>query len=105
MTRGTTGSLLPRRTERLVLRPLRYGDETDLLAYRSREDVCRYLPSEPLTEEAAATDFITERMNFTSIIADRDRIVLAIEFDGRVIGDTLVRTGPRRSAPPGRAAP
>ncbi len=86
-------SLLPRKTERLVLRPVRYGDEADLLAYRSRDDVCRYIPSEPLTRDTV-TQFITERMSWTSIVADRDRIMLAVEFDGRVIGDTLVRTGP-----------
>ena len=86
-------ALLPRRTKRLVLRPLRYGDEADLIAYRSRDDVCRYIPSDPLTE-ATVTGFITDRMTATSIVADRDRIVLAIELDGKLIGDMLVRTGP-----------
>ena len=89
----TPRSFLPRRTERLVLRPVRYGDEADLLAYRSREDVCRYIPSDPLTPETV-TDFITERMDRTRIVANRDRIVLVVELGGTVIGDMLVRTGP-----------
>jgi RimJ/RimL family protein N-acetyltransferase len=84
--------MLPRRTERLVLRPLRYGDEKDLHAYRRRADVCRYIPSDPLTE-VTATDFITERMGLTQITGDGDRIILAIEFAGQVIGDLLVRGG------------
>jgi RimJ/RimL family protein N-acetyltransferase len=84
--------LLPRRTDRLVLRPLRPGDEQDLLAYRSRADVCRYIPSEPLTE-ATATDFITERMELTRITKDADRLILAVELAGQVIGDLLVRGG------------
>jgi aminoglycoside 6'-N-acetyltransferase len=84
--------LLPRRTDRLVLRPLRLGDERDLLAYRSRADVCRYIPSEPLTE-ATATDFITERMGLTQITKEGDRLILAVELSGQVIGDLLVRGG------------
>jgi RimJ/RimL family protein N-acetyltransferase len=84
--------MLPRRTERLVLRPLRLGDEQDLLDYRRHADVCRYIPSDPLTE-ATATGFITERMGLTSITGDGDRLILAVELAGRVIGDLLVRNG------------
>jgi aminoglycoside 6'-N-acetyltransferase len=71
---------------------VRYGDEKDLLDYRRRADVCRYIPSEPLTE-ATVTDFITERMGLTQITGDGDRLILAIELDGQVIGDLLVRGG------------
>ncbi len=82
----------PRRTERLVLRPFRRGDEPAVLAYRRRADVCRYIPADPMTEEKAA-DFITDRMNATRIAADGDRMVFAVELDGLVIGDVLVRVG------------
>ncbi len=75
-----------------MLRPLRYGDEHDLLDYRRRTDVCRYIPSEPLTE-ATVADFITERMGLTEITCDGDRLILALELDGQVIGDLLVRGG------------
>ncbi len=87
-------AMLPRRTERLVLRALQYGDEKDLLDYRSRADVCRYIPSDPLTE-ATVTDFITERMELTQISGDGDRLILAVELagTGQVIGDLLVRGG------------
>src|SRR5258708_21487717 len=48
------GSLRPRspvRSERLLLRPLAMGDADALLAYRSREDVCRYVPFEPMRRD------------------------------------------------------
>jgi RimJ/RimL family protein N-acetyltransferase len=41
----------PIRTPRLRLRPLRPDDVDALLAYRSREDVCRYVLFEPYTRE------------------------------------------------------
>lgn len=84
--------LLPRRTARLVLRPFRYGDEPDVLAYRSREDVIRYLPSEPLQDDAAEA-FIAERLTATQIAADNDRIILAVEHEARVIGDVVIKAG------------
>lgn len=46
------GVLRPRypvRTERLLLRPLTVADTDGLLAYRSRADVCRYVPFEPMS--------------------------------------------------------
>jgi RimJ/RimL family protein N-acetyltransferase len=39
----------PIRTARLLLRPLTEADTGALLAYRSRPDVCRYVPFEPMT--------------------------------------------------------
>ena len=85
-------AVLPRRTERLLLRPLRRGDEADVLAYRSRADVVRYMPTQPL-QPADAPAFITERAAATQITADEDKIILAVEYDGHVIGDLLVRAG------------
>ena len=41
----------PVRSERLLLRPLSTGDADALLAYRSRGDVCRYVPFEPMSRE------------------------------------------------------
>jgi len=35
----------------LLLRPLAIGDADALLAYRSREDVCRYVPFEPMSRD------------------------------------------------------
>jgi adenosylcobyric acid synthase len=83
---------LPRRTERLVLRPFRHGDEADVLAYRSRDDVVRYMPADPL-QPGAAGEFIAERLPATRIAADKDRIVLAVEHEDRVIGEVLIKAG------------
>jgi RimJ/RimL family protein N-acetyltransferase len=77
-------------TQRLVLRTLREGDEKDLLDYRGRDDVSRYLETEPLTPETVK-DFVTERAGADRIERDGDRIMLAVELDGRIIGD--VRLG------------
>jgi RimJ/RimL family protein N-acetyltransferase len=41
----------PIRTERLLLRPVTVDDADALLAYRSRADVTRYVPFEPMTRE------------------------------------------------------
>lgn len=83
---------MPLRTERLVLRPFRHGDEAAVLAYRHRADVCRYIPADPMTQ-ASAPAFIADRITATGIDADGDRIVFAVELDGLVIGDVLVCTG------------
>jgi RimJ/RimL family protein N-acetyltransferase len=82
---------LVRRTERLVLRPFRHGDEPAVLAYRRRAEVCRYIPADPLTEMTAAA-FISDRIQALRIAADGDRLVFAVELAGLVIGDVLVRT-------------
>ena len=81
---------LVRRTERLVLRPFRHGDEAAVLAYRRRSDVCRYIPADPMTE-ATAPVFVADRISATRIACDGDRMVFAVELDGLVIGDVLIR--------------
>lgn len=83
---------LTRRTDRLVLRPFRHGDESAVLAYRRRADVCRYLPADPMTQ-ATAPAFIADRIAARRLEADGDRLVFAVELDGLVIGDVLVRVG------------
>ncbi|SNY65888.1 GNAT family N-acetyltransferase [Paractinoplanes atraurantiacus] len=79
-------------TERLLLRPLSPGDEADVLAYRGRPDVSRYLESEPMAPEEVKP-FIAERMNATRIEKQGDRILLGVEVDGHVIGDVRLRAG------------
>ncbi|WP_211192663.1 GNAT family N-acetyltransferase [Actinoplanes sp. TBRC 11911] len=78
-------------TERLHLRPLRDGDETDLLDYRGRDDVNRYLESDPLTADAAPA-FVAERTALTHLTRDGDRILLGVELDGRLIGDVRLKS-------------
>ena len=89
---GTGKPRLPRQTQRLVLRSLRPGDEGDVLAYRSRTDVVRYMPTQPLRESEADT-FVAERSSLTGITADGDRIIMAVEHQGRVIGDVVIKAG------------
>ncbi len=89
---GGTGALLPRRTRRLVLRAFRHGDEADVLAYRSRSDVVRYMPAEPLGEPEAPA-WIAERAGAGQIAADMDVIIMAVEHGGRVIGDVVIKSG------------
>lgn len=72
-------SSLPRLTDRLLLRPLRLGDEADVLAYRGREDVCRYLTNDPL-DQTTVESFIAARTSATRIAGDGDRILLAVEL-------------------------
>jgi RimJ/RimL family protein N-acetyltransferase len=83
--------VLPRRTERLVLRSLRETDSADLLAYRGRPDVCRYLMNEP-HDRAGIEAFIAERAPRTSFVEDRDAVLLGVELAGRVIGDVSLTT-------------
>lgn len=73
----------PVRTERLLLRPLTADDVDSLLAYRSRPDVCRYVPFEPMDRPQ---------------IADRlagpwARTALTDEGQSLSLGATLARTG------------
>lgn len=72
-------SSLPRLTDRLLLRPLRLGDEADVLAYRGREGVCRYLTNDPL-DQTTVESFIAARTSATRIAGDGDRILLAVEL-------------------------
>jgi aminoglycoside 6'-N-acetyltransferase len=84
--------LLPRRTERLTLRTFVHGDEADVLGFRGRADVCRYIPPDPVTAETVG-EFVAERIEAGKLGADGDRIALAVVFGDRVIGDLIVRTG------------
>ena len=80
---------LPIRTERLVLRSLRPGDEDDVFAYRSVAEVVRYIPGEPKTREQVA-DLVAERATAGRIDPQQPIMTLAVELEGRVIGDVLL---------------
>ena len=83
---------LPRRTQRLVLRAVQPGDEADLLAYRGRADVSRYLTTDPLTAGDVG-EFVASRRTATRLDREGDRVFLAVELAGRVIGDVSLSTG------------
>jgi RimJ/RimL family protein N-acetyltransferase len=71
----------PRRTERLLLRPLTLDDADAVLAYRSDPDVARWLGRPAHTREELLASHFTE--------ADLEH-ALAVELDGRVVGDMMV---------------
>jgi RimJ/RimL family protein N-acetyltransferase len=76
----------PLRTERLTLRIMTLDDAEDIHAYRSREDVCRYIPHEPRgLEEVRAK--VAEYAEAQMLATDGDYWQLAVERAGRVIGD------------------
>jgi len=76
----------PLRTERLLLRPMTGDDIGDIHAYQSREDVCRYLPFAPRTREEVA-EKVAKFATALALTGDGDYWQLAIEREGRVIGD------------------
>lgn len=80
---------LPITTERLVVRSFRPGDEADVFAYRSVPEVVRYIPGEPKTEEQVA-DLVAERATAGRVDGTQRICTLAVELDGRVIGDVLI---------------
>ena len=80
---------LPITTDRLVLRSLRPGDERHVFAYRSVPDVVRYIPGEPKTLEQVQ-DMVAERATAGRIEPSQPICTLAVDLDGRVIGDVLL---------------
>jgi RimJ/RimL family protein N-acetyltransferase len=76
----------PLRTERLVIRTMTMADVDDIHTYQSREDVCRYLPFEP-RDNAEVTAKVAQFSTALELAGDGDYWQLAIEREGRVIGD------------------
>jgi RimJ/RimL family protein N-acetyltransferase len=81
----------PIRTERLLLRPLTPADADALLAYRSRADVARYVPFQPMTHEG-----ILERIAGiwarTELTDEGQSLTLGFELagTGQAIGDAIL---------------
>jgi RimJ/RimL family protein N-acetyltransferase len=80
----------PLRTARLVLRTMTAADVDDIHAYQSREDVCRYLPFAPRTR-AEVAEKIAQFSQAIALAGDGDYWQLAVERDGRVIGDVYFK--------------
>ena len=76
---------------RVLLRPLAAGDVDAVLAYRSRADVCRYVPFEPMTRQD-----ITERMAGpwarTELTEEGQALTLGVEVreTGELAGDVVL---------------
>jgi len=81
----------PVRSPRLSLRPLSAADTTALLAYRSRADVCRYVPFTPMD-----TAIIAERLGTvwarTSLNDEGQNLTLGVEVtdSGELVGDVVL---------------
>jgi RimJ/RimL family protein N-acetyltransferase len=82
---------LPLTTERLDLRPFVVGDLDAFLAYRSREDVARYLLTGPLDRQSGAAA-LQKAMAATSLDREGDDLDLAMvrRDTGELIGDVLL---------------
>jgi RimJ/RimL family protein N-acetyltransferase len=84
----------PIRTARLTLRPLTPDDAEDLVAYRSRPDVCRWVPFEPM-DRADVLDLIRGVWAIHQLTDEGQSLTLGIELpDGgrrpTVIGDVVL---------------
>ena len=79
------------RSRRLSLRPLSAADTSALLAYRSRPDVCRYVPFTPMD-----TAIISERLATawvrTSLEDEGQNLTLGVEVTatGKLVGDVVL---------------
>ena len=76
----------PITTERLTLRLMRESDANDIHAYQGRDDVCEYLLYEARTLEQVQASVI-KHSTATRLEKDGDYWQLAIDLNGRVIGD------------------
>ncbi|HXL87735.1 MAG TPA: GNAT family N-acetyltransferase [Streptosporangiaceae bacterium] len=81
----------PVRGERLLLRPLTSGDTDALLAYRGREDVCRYVPFEPMTREDI-TERLAGQWARTELTGEGQSLTLGVEIvqTGELAGDCIL---------------
>ncbi len=81
----------PVRTARLALRPLGPDDVDALVAYRSRADVCRFVPFEPMDEK-----LVVERLSGvwsrTTLDDEGQALTVGVEVvdDGRLVGDVML---------------
>nr|WP_285643715.1 GNAT family N-acetyltransferase [Lentzea sp. NBRC 102530] len=80
----------PIRTERLLLRPFTADDLDDFLAYRALPEVRRYLYNDASTRDECGK-VLAQRVGETELTAAGQRLILAVELDGRVIGDAMLK--------------
>lgn len=91
-------------TARLLLRPLSETDVDALVAYRSIEDVCRFVPFEPMSAEVI-TNKLREGWSRGTITAEGDGLVLGVQLvhTRQLIGDVglFFRSAEHRSGEAG----
>lgn len=83
--------MYPISTARLRLRPLTTVDSADLFAYRSLEEVCRFVPFEPMSV-AVIEDKLNDGWSRRAIQSEGEALTLGIEHveSGHVIGDVML---------------
>lgn len=81
----------PVHTARLALRPLSAADTEDLVAYRSLEAVCRFVPFAPM-DGAAVADKLHAGWSRRVITGDGEGLTLGVELatTGQLIGDVVL---------------
>jgi RimJ/RimL family protein N-acetyltransferase len=89
---GTLEPAYPLPTARLLLRPYRLEDLASILDLFGRADVARYLPWEPMDEDAARA-LLSRRLRQTRITAEGELLALAAvdPATDRVIGEFVLR--------------
>lgn len=84
----------PIATERMLLRPLRMSDAADHAVYQGDAETVRYLPW-PLRDAEQSRQHLEQRIRAVRLENAHDVLVLAMEHQGRVIGDlTLILADP-----------
>lgn len=76
----------PIETERLLLRPFRADDVEAFHAIHAYPEVVRYLYFDSPTREIART-MLEKRVRHVEIVREGDKLLLALELGGAVIGD------------------
>lgn len=81
----------PIRTSRLLLRPLTLRDADALLAYRSRDDVCRYLPFEPM-DRRTVLDRLAQQWSHVVLTDEGQSLTLGAELveTSELVGDVIL---------------
>ncbi|MGH2849697.1 MAG: GNAT family N-acetyltransferase [Solirubrobacteraceae bacterium] len=89
----------PVRSSRLLLRPIEMADVPSLVGYRSRPDVCRFVPFEPMDEEVIESR-LRGAWSRRTLDAAGQMLMLGIELraGGRLIGDMMLACGSERHA-------
>jgi RimJ/RimL family protein N-acetyltransferase len=83
--------LYPVLSERLALRPLGPNDIEALVAYRSRPDVCRYVPFEPM-DATVVGERLAGPWSRTTLDDEGQGLTLGVELmdGGHLVGDVLL---------------
>ena len=66
------------------------ADAEAMAAYRSRPEVCTYIPPEPMGADALR-ERIEDRYARCELVDDGDACIMGVELDGAIVGDVMLR--------------